>query len=109
MNLQSTLGMAIAAVLALGAATAGNVTLMNYTGSFPVIAGQVASNSGLQVSTETNDVPQPGLVNDEEFFGFDDWTFDSKFPESPGRLVDFTSVGGDAADQTGAWSLDSGF
>ena len=110
MNLRSTLGMAAAAVLALGAATAGNATLMNCTGDFAVIAGKVASNSGCQVSTEPNDVPQPGLVNSEEFFGFDDWLFDGKFPESPGTLVDFTTgVGGDGAGQSGTWSVDSGF
>jgi len=94
----------------------------------PCESGYVTGSSDCQDGTGNNDFPAPDMVNDQMFFGFDDWVYLNKYdtpdPEKddpggydqgdaygwlvqPGPVVDdVCAESNDWAEKTGCWSFD---
>ncbi len=49
----------------------------------PCGSGSVTGSSSCQDGTGNNDFPAPNMVNDQLFFGFDDWVYLNKY-DTPG-------------------------
>tara|TARA_R110002095_G_scaffold95002_1_gene82971 strand:+ start:145 stop:750 length:606 start_codon:yes stop_codon:yes gene_type:complete len=78
--------------------------------AIPCSSGGVSGSVDCHTVFNDNDFPAPDTVNDEMFFGFDDWEYLSK-QDTPGSLfepvdVDWT-VSPTTGTQTGDWSFNS--
>lgn len=78
--------------------------------AIPCGSGGVSGSTGCEDGIDNNDFPAPDTVNDESFFGFDDWVYLNKY-DVDGNSYDqgdayswlVTGTPGDI----GGWSFDS--
>lgn len=71
--------------LGLGFSAPADAAFQSCSGTSYDISGKVQPSKNctilMPLNGSQNDVPQPGFVNDEEFFGLNDWAYDGKWEE----------------------------
>ncbi len=111
--------------IALWPIAAAALVLFGFSGTasaVPCDSGYVTGSSSCQDGTGNNDFPAPDMVNDQLFFGFDDWVDLNKYDidedeydqgsnygwlVQPGPIVDgVCAEGNDWAEQDGCWFFD---
>jgi hypothetical protein len=92
-------GLLAGSALLIGIASSANVSAAfvscDSNTAYDPLKTKVDPNEGcgvlLPLNGDDNDVPQPGFVNTNEFFGFNDWLFSQKWKENETvvQLIDF--------------------
>ncbi len=79
--------------------------------AIPCDSGDVSGSTSCQDGIGSNDFPAPDTVNAQNFFGFNDWLYLSKFDADTGALEQPIDVDWDVqpddswADDSGTWSF----
>ncbi|MBE9030770.1 PTPA-CTERM sorting domain-containing protein [filamentous cyanobacterium LEGE 11480] len=91
-SLQVSLVAVAAVTAAVGFGKPASAMSLACSAISPDVTSNVTGTSGCELGSANNDNPIPGQVNNDMFFGFDDWIFAGK-DEGGGALEDQIGVG----------------